>query len=96
MVRDGKMTVAEYRDMVLNNISNETQDTIYDFQLKFVSTATGSYLPITDRAAAREPVFDFVLSELEDLNSVPQKPKVNKNIMKNKWFSTFKMLQPEK
>jgi hypothetical protein len=57
MVRDGTTKVTDFRDTVLSNIATEVQDTIYDFQLKFISTATGAWLPSSQRAAARLPVY---------------------------------------
>ena len=94
MVRDGKTKVINHRDIVLNNIAAEAQDAIYDAQLRFISTSTGSYLPSAQRGAARQIIFDFVLSQLTALNAT------NKNAVdaskNSRWFSTFKMLQPKK
>jgi hypothetical protein len=50
MVRDGKLKLIPYCQTALNQLSNETEDAIYDFQLRFLTQATGFYLPMNQRS----------------------------------------------
>lgn len=49
MVRDAVTTVVSYRIIVLDLIGDETEDGIYEFELKFLNEATGSYIPSAER-----------------------------------------------
>ena len=87
MVRDGKSLIIPHRDTILSHIADETEDTIFDFQMRFLSASTGGYLPRTLRASARAPVFDFVLQTLIAFCS-----NKNKKPLKNIRSSGSKMI----
>lgn len=49
MVRDARIKVAPYRDVVLGLIPDEVEDTIYNFELGFLNESTGSFIPLPAR-----------------------------------------------
>lgn len=61
-VRDGLNRVMEYTDDILLVINNEPEDTVYDFEIKFLNESTGSYIPSGVRGGVRMNIFDFVMS----------------------------------
>jgi aminopeptidase N len=76
MVRDGKAKVLPHRQVIFSNLPAEKEDTIYDFQLQFLSASTASYLPMTDRPAARSPCFDFLLAQLQSMTTQTNRIKI--------------------
>jgi hypothetical protein len=52
----------EYTDDILLVINNEPEDTVYDFEIKFLNESTGSYIPSGVRGGVRMNIFDFVMS----------------------------------
>lgn len=64
MVKDCTRKVLSHKDMILNNLPGEADDSVYDFVLSFLNTSTGSYLPSYQVSAARSSCFDFVLQQL--------------------------------
>lgn len=69
MVRDCKIKVFDYRDVVLNQIGDEPEDGIYQFELAFLNECTGSYIARGEAPALRSPIFDQVLSSLVNMNN---------------------------
>lgn len=61
MTRDAKIKVFDYRDVILNSISAETEDGIYQFELAFLNECTGSYIAMAERPALRTDIFSYII-----------------------------------
>lgn len=70
MVRDGKLKLLPYRDVILSNIPDEPEDGIYSFELQFLNESTGSYIPSSIRKDARMVIFDFIIEQLKGFNTL--------------------------
>ena len=66
MVKDAKMTSTKYVEILLEAISKETSDSIFEKQIDFASMSINSYTPIANRGELNDKMFNFIL------NLIPQ------------------------